>query len=328
MTSLIACFALAFSLAAHSGEKVTLKLAHHGVAGEIFTIFCDRFAERVSKETDGVVVINNFGNGQLGNVNEMLSGVQVGFIDIGLHDHASLAPFVPEMAVFNAPYIYKDAISFMKVVDPYASPVMQKLNQRLTKDGGMRVIGNCYRGARNISCKFPVYSPADLKGQKMRGVPLPVWTTMINGIGAIPTPMDFAEVPTALSTGVIVAQENPLNNIYTSKVYEVSPYISITEHMQSAQVIFINENNWQSIPAERRAVIERILRELAVESIQWEKDSSAELIKNLKANGAAIITAADGLKVEEFRESVLKQVNKDFPEWREIIAEIQAMQGL
>lgn len=329
---LVLCFVVTLAGCGSSGDSakqaakpIELRFAHMGVPGEIYTVFADELAKQAQERTQGRVIIKVYGNGQLGGVSELADGVKNGTIDIGLYDFATLAKFVPNLAVFNAPYVFKSPEHIMKAADPYSSKVMMKMNEELIQKAGIRIIANCYRGAREISSTFPIYSPDDLKGKKMRGVPLEIWVSMIKGMGAIPTPVEYAELAAALATGTVVAQENPINNIYSSKMYEVTPFISMTDHMQSAQTIFINEKSWQKISKEDRAVIEKICQELAVKSIEQTKASDTDLIAKLKEKNVKIITEKDGLKVDEFRKNVLVQINKDFPQWNDLIKEIQAM---
>jgi len=93
--------------------------------------------------------------------------------------------------------------------------------------------------------------------------------------------MDFSELATALATGVVVAQENPLNNIWSGKIYEVSPFISMTSHMESVQTVFINEKSWQKISEKDRAIIERLSKEYGQKALEW---TQAEL-NDLKQKG-------------------------------------------
>ncbi len=247
-------------------EPVTLRYAHMGVEGEILTEFADELAKRVEEETDGRVILDVYGNSALGNIDEVINGVKNGTIDMAMHDFASLARFVPNLAVFNAPFIYKDAAHSMRVTDPYTSDVMKGLNEELVRTAGIRIWGNCYRGARQLTANFAVYTPADVEGKKIRGVPLPIWMSMLEGMGAIPTPVEYPELATALATGVVVGQENPLNNIYNGKLYEVQDYCMLTSHMQAIQTQFINEESWQSISEGDREIMQRIVVELGEEA--------------------------------------------------------------
>jgi tripartite ATP-independent transporter DctP family solute receptor len=325
LIGILCAIVIAMPAAFAADASVELRMAHHGIKGEVYSRWADEFAAAVKAQTENRINIKVFGAAQLGNVNEMIDGVKSGSIDIALHDASSLAKFVPDMAVFNAPYVYRDPAHAVRVNDPFSSPVLMKLNKDLIEKAGIRVISGVYRGARQISSKFPVYSPADLAGKRMRGVPLPIWVSMIKGIGAIPTPMDFSELATALATGVVVAQENPLNNIWSGKIYEVSPFISMTSHMESVQTVFINEKSWQKIGEKDKATIERISKEYAQKALEWTQAELNDLKQKLIANKCTIIDVKDGLKVDEFRKVILAQINKDFPNWTAIIAEIQAI---
>ncbi len=311
---------------AQAADVVNIKYAHLGVSGEILTKWADEWAKRVNEETNGDVHVTVYGNAALGNINETIDGVKMGIIGMAMHDFASLAKFVPNLAVFNAPFIYKDAAQSMRVTDPYTSPVMEKLNSELVEKAGIRIIANCYRGARELTSKYPVYSPADMKGKKFRGVPLPIWMSMLKGMGAVPTPVQYAELATSIATGVVDGQENPLNNIYSSKLYEVQPYIMMTNHMQAIQTVFMNEKVWESIPEKDKKIIIKISQEMGKESVEWTLSADKDLIAKLKAKGITFIDESNGLKLDEFRTAVLKQINHDYPQWKDLIKEIQAIQ--
>ena len=122
-------------------------------------------------------------------------------------------------------------------------------------DGCPRYVGRLFRGARQMTAKQAVYSPADLQGKPFRGVPLQLWTTMIRGMGAIPTPVEVSELPTALMTGMVIGQENPLTMINANKLYEVQTHVMLTGHMQNVLPVFINERVWNSIQEQDRTAI-------------------------------------------------------------------------
>jgi tripartite ATP-independent transporter DctP family solute receptor len=310
---------------AFAADNLVLRMAHHGIKGEVYSRWADEFAAAVYAQTEKRVEIKVFGAAQLGNANEMVDGVKSGSIDVALYDPSALAKFVPDLAIFNGPYVYRDPAHALRVNDPWTSPVLMKMNKELIEKAGIRIIAGVYRGARQISSKFPVYSPADLAGKRMRGVAMPIWVSMIKGIGAIPTPMDFSELATALATGVVVAQENPLNNIWSGKIYEVTPYISMTSHMESVQTVFINEKSWQKISEKDRAIIQRLTGEYGQKALEWTQNELEGLKQKLIENKCKIIDVKDGLKVDEFRKVILAQINKDFPNWTTLIGEIQAI---
>jgi tripartite ATP-independent transporter DctP family solute receptor len=312
------------SLALDMAEAKDLRYAHVGAEGDIQTRYAEEAAKAIDAATKGDIKLKLFPASQLGGVAEMVDGIRMGAVAMGHHDFASLARFVPEIAVFNAPFIYRDGEHALKATDPN-TPALQELNQRLVKDGNVRIIGRIYRGARHISSKFPVKSPADLKGKPFRAVPLELWVSMVKGFGAIPTPVEVAELPTALMSGLVVGQENPLTMISANKLNEVQSHVSLTGHMQSILAVFINEDVWKSLSEPQRKAITETLDRKAVESLQWATASEADLIKELKGKGMTFISADSGLDMAAFKTSVQAQVKKDFPTWETYIQKIEAV---
>lgn len=317
--------ALTTAMPAAAQGKITLRYAHVGADGEGQTRYAAELAKLIGERTQGRIDIRVFPGSQLGNLNEMLDGVRVGSIHMAHHDFSSLDRFEKDVAVFNAPYAFRDAEHAMKATDEATSPVLADINKKLVAQGGVRIVGNFYRGARHFSARYAVYSPKDMAGKKFRGVPIALWTTMLKGMGAIPTPVEIAEIMPALMTGLVEGQENPLNNIIARKMYEANKFIMMTAHMESVLALFINDKTWTSIPEADRKIVAEAIAEMGKRSLQWYRDSEAEEIAFLKKNGATIITEKEGLKIGEFREAVLKQVNADYPHWKDYLAKIDAI---
>ncbi len=306
-------------------KPILLRYAHVGVATELQTRYAEELAASIKQKTNGRVQVQVFPKSQLGGVSEMVDGVKTGSIDMAHHDFASLGKLLNDMSVFNAPYIYRDELHAVKATNPRTSPVLRDLNEQLIKAAGMRVIGSHYRGARQLSANYPIYSPADMKGKKFRGVPVQLWMTMLQGMDAIPTPVEIAELHTALMTGVVVGQENPLTNIYAQKFYEVQTHIMMTSHMHSVLSTFINEKSWQKIPEADRKLVEDSLNELAMASLQWTADADKDIKGKLMEKGMKFIDESNGLKNDEFRAAVLAKLNQDFPTWAGYVEKIQAI---
>ncbi|HEV7433422.1 MAG TPA: TRAP transporter substrate-binding protein [Pseudorhizobium sp.] len=320
----VATLAVTASLAVSPLGAAELRYAHVGAEGDIQTVYAAQAAEAIKTATNDEVTVTVYPASQLGGVAEMVDGVRMGSISMGHHDFASLAKLVPEVAVFNAPFIYRDGGHALAATDPDASPALQAINEKLVAQG-VRIIGRIYRGDRHISSNFPVKTPADLAGKPFRAVPLELWVSMVKGFGAIPTPVEVAELPTALMTGVVVGQENPLTMIAANNLNEVQSHLSMTGHMRAVLAVFVNEEIWQGLSEDQRANITKVLDEEAEKSLQMATDSEAKLVEDLKGRGMTVITAADGLDVDAFREKVSAQIRQDFPEFEELIAKIEAV---
>jgi tripartite ATP-independent transporter DctP family solute receptor len=316
VTGLVVALGLALPPGISEAQNVRLRYAHVGSEGDIQFWFGEQAAKKIPEVTGGRVTVTVFPNSQLGGVQEMIDGVKSGSISMGHHEFASLDRVAKDIAVFSAPFVYRDGAHALAATDPAKSDLLEEFNKKLVAGGNMRIVGRLYRGARQMTAKQAVYSPADLQGKRFRGVPVQLWTTMVRGFGAVPTPVEVSELPTALMTGMVIGQENPLTMINANKLYEVQTHVMMTAHMQNVLPVFINERSWQQIGEKDRAAILQALDGLAQESLKMAEKAEQDLVVELKKKGMTIITAKDGLKVDEFRQRVSAEVDKDFPSWK------------
>jgi len=317
---------VALALAALSANAQTkLRYAHVGVANAPQTLYADEVAKLVKERTNGRIEIQVFANSQLGGVNEMVDGVRSGAISMAHHDFGSLGRIVPNTAVFNTPFMYRDPDHAMRATDPALSPALREINQELVQKGNMRIVAALFQGTRHLTSKEKVLSVKDMQGKKYRGVPIKLWSSMLTGMGAVATPVEVSELATALATGLVVGQENPLPNIFNLKLYEVQKYVMLTGHMQSILSVFVNERVWQQIPAADRKIMESTMIEVGRKTLDWDRETFGKYRKELEGKGMVFVEQKDGLDVEGFRKAVLAQVNKDFPEWGKYIEQIRAV---
>jgi tripartite ATP-independent transporter DctP family solute receptor len=296
-----------------------------GVANAPQTLYADEVAKLVKERTAGRIEIQVYPNSQLGGVGEMVDGIKSGAIAMGHHDFASLGKILPATAVFNTPFVYRDAAHSLRATDPRSSAALQEVNKQLVEKGGMRIVGSFFQGTRHLTSKEKVLSPKDMAGKKYRGVPVKLWSSMLTGMGAVATPVEVSELATALATGLVVGQENPLPNIFNLKLYEVQKYVMMTGHMQSVLSVFINEKIWAGIPAADRKILEDTMAEVGKKTLDWDRETSDKYRKDLEAKGMVFVETKDGLDLEAFRKAVLAQVGKDFPEWSRLIEDIRAV---
>ena len=194
------------------------------------------------------------------------------------------------------------------------SPVMQELNEGLIAAANVRVIYAHYFGRRNLTCNKAVMSPADLAGVKIRAVPFPIYTTAVEGMGAVAVPVDWSEVPTALATGVVQGQENPVNVVLKVKLFEVQSHLMLTGHMSNAEVVVMNEDVWQGMSDEQKAAVEKAASETREKATKAILDNEEAETQQLRDAGMTVIGEEDGLDLAAFRESVNKLVQERFGE--------------
>jgi tripartite ATP-independent transporter DctP family solute receptor len=300
----------------------TLRYAHNNTPTQQAGRYAITLADLIKQKTNGEITVQLYPSSQLGNVYEMIDGVKVGTIDINHTDFSAYARYYDDLAVYNAAYLYRDADHALRATSP-DHPLMAKMNQQLVARGAMRVLGNYYYGVRLLTANSPIKKPEDLRGKKIRAVPIPIYIAMIEGMGAIPTPVDFAELPTALATGVVDGQENPLSTIFHNKFYQMQKYVMLTNHMIAFNAVVINEKTWQGLTERQRAQMAEAVLEARTISMKDTLQEEGELLAKLKGLGMKAIGPEDGLDVKAFRQRVLDHSMKKFPQWAEYIKQIQ-----
>lgn len=313
-------FLLVSAGSAHAAKM--LRYAHNNTPTQQAGRYAITLADLIKQKTNGEITVQLYPSSQLGNVYEMIDGVKVGTIDINHTDFSAYARYCDDLAVYNAAYLYRDVDHALKATSP-DHPLMAKMNQQLVTRGAMRVLGNYYYGVRLLTANGPIKKPEDLRGKKIRAVPIPIYITMIEGMGAIPTPVDFAELPTALATGVVDGQENPLSTIFHNKFYQLQKFVMLTNHMIAFNAVVINEKTWQGFTERQRGQMAEAVLEARTISMKDTVQEESELLAKLKGLGMKAIGPEDGLDVNAFRQRVLDQTTKKFPQWAEYIKQIQ-----
>lgn len=268
-------------------------------------------AEAIAKHTGGQVKVTVYPSSQLGKLQELAEAVSTGTIALSHNTAAGIGSLHEPFAALDTPYLYRDVDHLMKVVD-VGSPVMGKLNEGLVKAAGVRVLYAYYFGTRHLTANKAVKQPSDLAGQKIRAIPFPIYMTAVEGMGAVPVPVDWSEVPTALATGKVNGQENPVNVVLSSKLYESQSHLMQTGHIMNAQVVVINEKAWQGLsPAQRDQLTAAAneVRKRATDAVRSQEASETDELRKLKMN---VIGPAEGLDLAAFRTSVRKAVDPKF----------------
>jgi tripartite ATP-independent transporter DctP family solute receptor len=282
-------------------------------------------ADAIAKNTDGKVKVTVYPSSQLGKLQELAEAVSTGTIALSHNTAGGIGSLHEPFAALDTPYLYRDVEHLMKVMD-VNSPVMKKLNEGLIKAAGVRVLYCYYFGTRHLTTSKPVTQPGDLAGLKIRAIPFPIYMATVQGLGAVPVPVDWSEVPTALATGQVAGQENPVNVVLSSKLYETQSHLMLTGHIMNAQVIVVNERVWQGLSAEQREQIAKAAEEVRRKATDMVKSQEAEEIEKLKQLKMTVIGPDNGLKLDAFKASVTKVVGEKFAaKYGDLYKEIEAI---
>ncbi|TNE37547.1 TRAP transporter substrate-binding protein DctP [uncultured Roseovarius sp.] len=215
-----------------------------------------------------------------------MTSIQRGNLEMGLIAPQAIAEQIPEWSIVTSAYLFSDAAHLKATFD---SEVGDQLKQ-MAADAGIHVLAPVYFGTRqvNLAPDKEIMTPEDLSGVTLRMPGGEAWQFLGEAIGANPTPLAYAEVYTALQTGAIDGQDNPLPNDYNMKFYEVTSQIVLTGHLIGFDVIGIGKELWDSFSPEQQQTLQSAVDTAIAKSTQRHLDREAELVQFFKDQGLKV----------------------------------------
>lgn len=276
-----------------------------------------KMGEIVSQKTNGKYNIKVFANSSLGSEKDTVEQVKIGALDMLRVNTSNFHSTVPESMVPAFPFIFRDIDHFRKTMyGPQGDQILAAFEKY-----GFVGLAIWESGARSIYAKKPVRTLADVKGMKIRVQPSDLWVSIIQSIGASPTPIPYAEVYTALKTGLVDAAENNYPSYETSKHYEAAPIYSETQHVMAPEVIIFSKKVWDRLSKDEQKIIRDAAKEATAYYVDlWTKKEKVSKEATIKA-GATYI---NDVKREEFVNAV-KPVWDKFsptPEVKKLVQDI------
>jgi tripartite ATP-independent transporter DctP family solute receptor len=208
--------------------------------------------EELEKDSNGALTLDYFPASQLGSEQEMLQATRTGGQQICQTTPGMLATFYPKIATLELPYMFRDQDHYFKSLAQMSSLIDEK---EFVDKTGLRILTARARAPRQLTTKFPVNKLEDIKGIKIRVSEVPIRMALWRALGTIPTPLPMGDVYTALATGTIDAQENPLDTIHSASLYEQQKYVALTSHMREIQTLMINKDVWENLTESQREIL-------------------------------------------------------------------------
>jgi tripartite ATP-independent transporter DctP family solute receptor len=240
------------------------------------------FKKEVEEKTNGEITVNLHYNSALGGEREMVEAASVGTLEGAMVSSAVITNFVPEMAVLDIPFLFRDA--------EHARTAMQgeagKMLGEKMEGAGLKLLSWGETGFRHITnSKQPIEKPEDLNGLKVRTMENKVHLEAFEELGADPTPMAWGEVFTSLQQGVIDAQENPIFILYVNNLNEVQKYTSKTGHVYSAAALLLSKQVYESLTEEQKEIVMTAAKNGAQANYDYNDEKEAEYQEELESRG-------------------------------------------
>jgi len=291
-------------------DPLTIKFAHSGSKTHPYSVGLEKLEPILERNSGGAIKLQVFCCAQLGSERELAEGTRLGTIHMtSVAAEGALPAWVPELQVFGLPFLVRDRAHAYKILD---GPIGKELESKLAAQGFV-TLGWWELGFRNMTSKNkPIKAPADLNGLKMRVQEAKVWLGFMRALGAIPTPIPFGELYSALQQGVVDGQENPIVTIVSMKFYEVQKQVGLTEHTYTSLPVMASKKWWDTLTAAQRQIIADSVRASVAEQRKTVSAQVDEGVAFLKGQGVTI-SEVDKAKFVEATKDVPKLVADQVP---------------
>ena len=304
--------------AAHAQTEI--KFGHVGNPGSLFEASANEFARIANAKLGSKAKVVVYGSSQLGGDKEMVQKLKLGTLDFALPSSVMTSE-VDLFGIFDMPYLVANRDHMKRIEKEVVRPTLFPLAEQK----GLKVLSVWENGYRHITNnKRPIVKPEDLQGIKLR-TPKGKWRVkMFQAYGANPTPMSFSEVFTALQTGVMDGQENPLTQIYSGKFQEVQKYLSMSGHVYTPAFPTASVKRFKSYPA----YIQKALTEAAVETQSFVYATAmkmeGELLDKIKAAGTKV-NEVDGKAFVAASKAIYEEFGQDVKGGNDLIGKAQSL---
>lgn len=286
------------------------KIGHLESAQQSRHVHLEKVAKLVAERTDGAVEFQLFPQGQLGSQREMTEGVQLGVLEATVAPAAFLGGFNPVVSILDIPFLLPDNDETAQKIrgGAFGKTLCDTFSTR-----GVTCIGLWPNGKKNFTSSKPLASIDDFAGQKFRVMDSNILIEQFNSLGASAIALPFGELYTALQTGVVDGEENPLDTIQRMKFYEVQKHLVLSGHGAMEDVILFNPAWWSSLPAEYQTVITDAFNEVIPELIAHKATAVEAALEEIKASGIDIREMGEDEKTA-FREKMYPAARAAFLE--------------
>lgn len=239
---------------------VTIRIGHLNTADpfEIHSAAMGTvFKSLAESASNGAIEVKLFPNGQLGKDNEVIDQVRQGIVESCISSAGGIAQHYPLVGIFDLPFAFPNIAVASKVIDKDSDFGKKLVSDLEAKTSGLKVLGLLDSGGffAFTSSKRPIKTVDDMKGLKIRTMQLPTHEAIVSSLGGQPTALAWAEVYTSLQTGVADGQMNPVTIMANAKFQEVQKYLSLTNHLITPYMWFINKEFFDGLKPEHKEII-------------------------------------------------------------------------
>lgn len=268
-------------------EPIQIRMSEASSSTNTSCLAQNYFKEILEERSNGRFEVVLYQDGQLGTENETWDMIQQGTLEMMVCGSGTEQTFLPEYSVTSACYVFDSYDQYERVFRD--ETVMGMLNGALKEAKDARVLWTWERGARNLTANKEIDLPEDIEGVKLRVPGTEIFIRTWEFMGAKIVSMSFNELYTALETGTCEAQENPVDTILASSLYEVQDYLMLTEHVYNCGYVVINDTFWNSLSAEDQDLLMECVKEAGEWNDEAIETGYADTLAQLEEHGMTIV---------------------------------------
>lgn len=264
--------------------RIDFATGFNGGTGQIGTAMA-KFEELVETRSNGAIEVNLFTDGALGNERDVLESLVIGSTDMSLAGVSDVVYWLPEYFL-SVPYLFT-SVDHVRAV--YDGEIGKEIDELVLKEKGIRTLAIMDRGARQLTSNREIQVPADVEGLRLRLPENPLWIEVWSQLKPVATTVALSELYTALQTGVVEAQENPLETIVQNRLYEVQDHLILTNHVRDVYKIQISEATWGRLSPEHQQIVLESAKEAALVGDAMLAEADAAYIEQIRAAGTNVV---------------------------------------
>lgn len=299
--------------AAASDAPAELIFTSVSVTGDSHTTAMDAFAQKVEELSGGSVTCKTYADGTLFSADAEFDALSSGQADLAYISFPTLATQsgLEWCSMVGSAYFWSSYDHMTQTLngDIGKNDIFPKIGEAVNAVP----LGAFYLGSRVVNTRNKeINSYADMNGLLLRMPNSETWLNLGEALGANPTPLAFSELYTALQTGAIDGQDNPLPTDVSAKFYEVAPYVAITNHVVDSIIPMINKDKWNSLTDAQKEAVRGAIEYAKQVNDEARIEEEEKDIAILEENGCTI-TYPD---IEDFKTNAQAYYN-DHPEQTE-----------
>ena len=318
--AVLALFACSMVGVPQAMAKATIKIGHTNAKTHPVGVALEAFKAKTEAVSKGSVQIRVFHAAALGGDPDLIQGVQLGNIEMCTVNAGSYTQFTKEFDIMSLPFMFRDFDHIHKVLDGELGKIYADV---LEKKMGSKALAWSTSGARQLFCKMAINKVDDLKGKKIRTMNDPGIIEAFSLFGAIPSPISFGEIYTALQSGVVDGGESSFISWVNSRFVEVAKYGMEINYMDTGRVFVINKKLYDGLSPEDRKAVDEGMKECEI-VVRREYKAQDDGIKEKAVAAGGTIVNPD---MDSFHKAVEPMYAKFQPtlgkEWIEKIRNVQ-----